>query len=140
MNNCKQSTFFNGLSFNISYKEMEEPIRLWAQNMLAQGPAHCDFCFVKTGCEYNIACFYTKNGEKICEYLCDSIFAGILFEEGIIVGKVYVSILDDTSDKINLSFNLVANPKENNPKTIDLAQFKKKLINFNILFKHSIQL
>ena len=109
---------------------MDEPIRLWAQNMLSQGPAHCDFCFVKTGREYNIACFYTKNGEKICEYSCDSIFAGILFKEKIIVGKVYVSVLDDNSDMIELSFNLVANPKQDETITSDLAQFREKVDKF----------
>ncbi len=121
-------TWFYGIRFLYAYSDMSEPVRTWFQMLVKKERPHEAFFFAKTGVEYNSICFYTDDGIKFFEAGCQPPLSDCLFSEKIMVGKIQANVVEDNPDAIEFKADLVANAREDNEDTIDLALFRKEMI------------
>ena len=121
-------TWFYGIHFLYSYNDMSEPVREWFQMLAAKEQPYYAFFFAKNGSEFKSVRFYTDKGIIFFEAECESDLANYLFCEKIMVGKILANTLEDNPDMVEFNADLVANLREDREDTIELAKFRKEMI------------
>jgi alkylated DNA nucleotide flippase Atl1 len=121
-------TWFYGIRFDLEFDDMSEPVLAWFKMLVKKEYPYYEFFFAKTGSEYNSVRFYTKEGIIFFEVGCETDLANYLFRERIMVGKIWAYMQEDNPNGIEFKADLVANTREDSEDTVDLALFRKEMI------------
>ena len=128
MERMKKNVLITGIPVVISYKDVDESIRLWIETILLDEIPHYIFIFAKARYEDNSILFYTEEGLEFYEIPFEHRLSAELFSEDLLVGVIYPDYPNKNFEGVSMKAKIVANPKGNDKQSAELVKFRKEMM------------
>lgn len=125
--NKKPTIILSWIPITLNYKDLSDPVRLWVQQIMSGKNTDNNYIFAKIRWDNSIA-FYTEEGLLFGQVEFGFRLPADIVAAGFFVGIIKPDIQQENAGVANLSVKLVANPKESEKSTEDLARFRKEMI------------
>ena len=106
---------------------MSDSIRLWIQEVVSRQTCNNLYIFAKVKWD-NTILFYTKEGLLFYELKFANRLPIEMYSEKLLVGSIFADCQSENSEIVKLKAKLVANPKEEDSRTAELAKFRNEMI------------
>lgn len=121
------TSFFPAISITLICKDMSESMRLWIQSIVSRNNTRNIFIFAKVKSD-NTLLFYTEEGLLFYELKFANRLPIEMYSEKLLVGVILDDSQCEESGIVKLLAKLVANPKEEDRETAELAKFRREMI------------
>lgn len=121
------TALFSGIPIQLNYKEMSESVCLWVEKIVSGEKTNKNYIFARIKWDDTIS-FYTEEGHLFYEVKFECRLPVEMYSDKLLAGFIYTDDQDEESEIVKLKAKLVANPKENDKMTSELAHFRKNMI------------
>lgn len=117
----------SGIPITLNYGEMSESIRLWLQKIESRENRNKNYIFARIMHDDTVF-FYTEKGLSFYNVKFSPKLPVEMYLDELLVGVIYADCQNEDSDFVRLTVTLVANPNDDDRTTVELAKFRREMI------------